>query len=34
MKGIASQSGQRHNFHTTKKASAVVTTMVPVTAMP
>ncbi len=30
----APQSGQRQSFQTTKKASAVVVTMVPATAMP
>ncbi len=31
---IEAHSGQRHRFHTTTKASAVVVTIVPVTAMP
>ena len=31
---IDAHSGQRHRFHTTTKASAVVVTIVPVTAMP
>ena len=34
MNRTASQSGQRQSFQTTTKASAVVTTIVPVTAMP
>ncbi len=32
--GMVSHSGQRHSFHTTKKARQVSTTIVPVTAMP